>query len=123
MGDRGNIVVQSNNKRVYLYGHWSGTAMPGILKKALAKRWRWDDASYLTRIIFDVLTEGCHGEETGFGIGTEPPDNEHPLIVVDVDKQQVRFEPDTRVGFSSIGLPRKSTYSFEDYVLNGPEQF
>jgi hypothetical protein len=35
---------------------------------------RWDDDAYLARIMFDQMTLGDHGEETGFGITTSPPD-------------------------------------------------
>lgn len=92
MGDRGNIVMQYNGKkeqRIYFYGHWSGCDMPGILQGALKKRVRWDDDSYLSRIVFDALTKGRQGEETGFGISPFITDNEHDLLVVDLDNKKV----------------------------------
>ena len=97
MGDRGNIaIVQDSEKTltaggaVWLYGHWSGSDLPAILQKSLAKKWRWIDAQYLARIIFDDLTAGHHGEETSFGIGTGPGDNEYPYLVVDGAAQIVK---------------------------------
>lgn len=111
MGDRGNIKVyqnDENNTAVYLYTHWRGSEIYGILKKALAKKWRWDDPAYLTRIIFDVMTEGDHGEETGFGISTSVCDNEHTIIGVNCEKQQVSFEDEA----GNV----KSFLSFEAFV-------
>lgn len=92
MGDRGNIVVRSsqdNRDDVWFYGHWSGYKIENTVQKALAKKWRWGDTSYLARIVFDQFTAGKHGEETGFGISTCLQDNEYPVIVVDDDKQRV----------------------------------
>lgn len=96
MGDRANCIVTQNQYResppVYLYTHWGGYDLPGTVQRALQQERRWDDAPYLTRIIFDVMTDGQHGNETGFGISTEICDNSYPLIVVDVKQQMVRFE-------------------------------
>lgn len=84
MGDRGNIaVVQPDGGRVYLYTHWDGSQIGAILQDALKKRWRWDDPAYLTRIIYDTLVGPAFGQETGYGITTTPPDNEHPILVVE----------------------------------------
>lgn len=93
MVDRGNIVVQSESDgRIYFYAHWRGSEVQEIARKALAKRWRWDDDVYLRRIVFDTLTEGESGKETGFGISTRLTDNENPIVVLDVDKQKVWLE-------------------------------
>lgn len=88
MGDRGQVKIGS----VLLYSHWNGTELKANVKKALAKRWRWDDAEYLTRIIFDVMTQNQRDEETGFGIGTTlHTDLNNPLIEVYVEKQTVKI--------------------------------
>lgn len=90
MGDRGNIVVLDEiGPPIYLYSHWGGYDLGDTLSKALAREQRWDDGSYLARIIFDTMTEGDHGSETGFGIATYAPDNEYPYLVVDVARQRV----------------------------------
>jgi hypothetical protein len=95
MGDRGNIVVRqtsdTNTDDVWLYTHWGGSEIEETLRLALSSpigQRRLNDASYITRIIFDKLT-GCRGEETGFGISTTMPDNEHDILVFDVEKQTV----------------------------------
>jgi len=87
MGDRGNIFVRESadkeeTRGVYLYSHWGGEELPLVLKRALSRKVRWDDGPYLTRIIFDEMTEGQRGEETGFGISATLGDNEHPIITV-----------------------------------------
>ena len=84
MGDRGTVEIHG----VYLYTHWGASDLIDVVRKALAKKWRWDDQIYLARIIFDTMLEGCHGTETGFGIMTEPID-EWRCIHVDCNKQRV----------------------------------
>ena len=92
MGDRGNIVVEQEKGRIYLYTHWRGSKIGSVLQVALRKRWRWDDEAYLTRIIFCELINGSERDETGFGIAVEPPDNSHPFLIVDCRSRTVRRE-------------------------------
>lgn len=106
MGDRGQILIKDIG--VYLYTHWSGCALKALLQDALAKRWRWNDEEYLARIIFDVMSDGSHGEETGFGIGTtEHNDLNNPLLVVDCKKQVV-----SEIGEEGIN----KSWSFEEFL-------
>lgn len=91
MGSRANVVVRENESQVWLYCHWSGSSYVDKTRAAIAKRWRWTDAPYLARIIFDTLTEGHQGDETGFGITTRITDNEYPVLVVDCTRKQVYF--------------------------------
>jgi len=92
MGDRANIAVQVRGERVYLYTHWNGYDLPETVRRALARKQRWDDAPYLTRIIFCEMVRGEETEESGFGISTQLGDNSYPLIVVDVAAQTVSCE-------------------------------
>jgi len=85
MGDRGNIKVGG----VYLYTHWTGRKIKHILQKALLRQQRWNDESYLTRIIFCELCDDYKGE-TGYGISTFMPDNQHNILEVDCDKQRIK---------------------------------
>lgn len=90
MGDRANIVIQERDGGlIYLYSHWGGTDLWETLRGTLAKRWRWDDSSYLARLIFQDMTRGSEDEETGFGISTHLCDNEHPLLVVNCESKSV----------------------------------
>lgn len=94
MGDRGNIVVQAHGQRVYLYTHNQGYEVQEIAARALRRNQRWDDPSYLTRIIFCEMVKGRESTETGFGIWPTLGDNSHPLVIIDVDSQKVYLESD-----------------------------
>lgn len=91
MGDRGNIVIRNkeNDKHIFLYTHRSGYRMPERLHEALEKgKDRWDDAPYLSRIIFQALLNG-DTSATGVGLTTYLTDNEYPLLVVDIEENKV----------------------------------
>jgi len=104
---------------VVLYTHWTGHSLPETLRVALAKKWRWNDHAYLTRIIFDTMTAGQHDEETGFGISTGLPDNSYALLVVDPDNRRVlvRAAPDWQAEDHGL-LNGKilAQFMFEDYI-------
>jgi len=85
MGDRANVLISG----VYLYTHWGGRHLPFIVRDALKKKWRWDDDAYLTRIVFCEMVKGQEAEETGFGICSYMPDNEHPVIELNCDNQTI----------------------------------
>jgi hypothetical protein len=107
MGDRANVYVKQAG--VYLYTHWGGTELPQQLQKALAKRWRWNDESYLTRVIFDTMSEGEQGKETGFGIASWVGDGDDRVLTVDTDKQTVSI--------STSG----TVYTFDEYIKGTPD--
>jgi hypothetical protein len=94
MGDRGDIYVHEGDAPgVYLYTHWDGSALPHIVQRALISRegrMRWNDAPYLTRIIFEVLIRGNEGQATGYGISAQRSDGR--LIKVDVTAQTVTLD-------------------------------
>jgi hypothetical protein len=103
MGDRANIYVHRGDEPgVYLYTHWNGYEYLQVAQRALAKGWRWTDEQYLTRIIFDVMTDGDHGGETGFGISAVMGDNGHEVLKIDVASQRV-----------TLGV---SSWSFAEFV-------
>lgn len=115
MGDRGNIAIRQrlSKEYIYLYTHWEGSELPETLQTALASpegRGRWTDEAYLARIIFDHMT-GLAGGETGFGISTSPPDNEHPFLVVDCARQVVEIHSSSGINVSLLEI------AFQDYVL------
>ncbi len=86
MGDRANFeLIDDNGGRIYLYSHWNGYKMPDILQKALIRgKERWDDESYLFRVIFCELIreEGGIDDIAGAGISTYLTDNNHPIISI-----------------------------------------
>lgn len=125
MGDRANIVVlqpkgnrvkqvtdalfAKDRERIYLYSHWGGSDLPLRLQEVLTRRVRWDDHSYLTRIIFCAMVRQEIDGETGYGISTTRPDNEHDYLVVDCDTQTV-----SRVREDSGRVVKK--WSFEKFI-------
>jgi len=93
MGDRANIVLHySNKQQIYLYTHWRGYCLPSILQSALKRGYsRWNDESYLARIIFSEMIQNEVLNETGYGLSTVPPDNQHSYINVYLDEQRVEI--------------------------------
>lgn len=94
MGNRGEIYVHEGDKPgVYLYSHWGASALPHVVQRALISREgrnRWNDAPYLTRIIFEQLIRGSEGGETGYGISAQR--TEGPVVSVDVADQTVTLD-------------------------------
>lgn len=91
MGDRAQVKIVSKyaDTPVYLYTHWGASDLDAAVFRAVAKKWRWDDHEYLTRIIFDEMTMGSQGEETGFGIGTSLHGDVWRVIEVNCDTQTI----------------------------------
>lgn len=121
MGTRANIgIEQWGGKVVYLYTHWSGDSTPEMLRKALARRKRWDDPSYLARIIFDAMTEDDHGSETGFGIDALPAtDANRPLLMVHPgEAPTVTMHPGREPN-----APPLKTWTFEEFLETGADAF
>ena len=117
MGDRANCVVKDGDSEVFLYTHWGGEDLPKVVQAALQRQWRWDDGQYLARIIFEeLIPPNLRHTETGFGITSTLGDNEHPLIVVDVPAEQVRFETEkTRT--------EMACYTLKEYCALGKAEY
>ena len=122
MGDRAYIFVADDKSRddallgVYLFTHWGGSDLPFVFQAALALRLRWDDPSYLARIVFCAMVRGVEEEEAGFGISATLGDNDHLVIVADCQNRKVAFcRPDI---FESYGIQEGAiaSWSFEEYV-------
>ena len=116
MGDRATFAVETHpDKRVYFYAHWTGHNVPKVIQTALSLRERWNDATYLARMLFCHL---CHGEEmgtTGFGIGAELDDSSYPILVLRPAKQIVELH--AYDGDSIVGAWKKPTvvWTFEEF--------
>jgi hypothetical protein len=137
MGDRGNIKIPMpacNGEpagNVFLYGHWSGEDLPKIVQAGLkAGVDRWEDNTYLARIIFCQMMGNDTQSVTGYGIGSYPADNEYPYLVVDVDAQEVRVELPQGGGTAEIirrhhsndTVSGKATWTFLEYVyIDNPQ--
>ena len=105
MGDRANVkFVNGNDAPMFFYTHWSGTDLPTIVAKALKRgKDRWDDGSYLARIIFSESIQDDVLELTGYGISTSVGDGDDRIITVRVDDQTVTdYEGNTK-SFEEFG--------------------
>lgn len=79
MGARNNVILHygtqaepSQDRRIYIYGHWigDGWAIEDALKAA---RPRWGDEPYSARVIIQTLLPAVDpdaSDQTGFGIST-----------------------------------------------------
>jgi hypothetical protein len=93
MGDRGNIIVETDGHRIYLYTHWSGSTLPQIISAALERgKDRWNDGAYLTRILFCELIQNDVLGTTGYGISATMCDGGKDIIV-NVNAQTVDGKP------------------------------
>ncbi len=93
MGDRANIKIKiaKDKPALYIYSHWSGSGLPSILQAALKLAVkRLGDWNYFTRILMDQVTKDGRDKETGWGLGFQPDDNEHNLLVVDYAAKTVK---------------------------------
>lgn len=95
MGDRANVVIRDGNGAdVWLYTHWAGSELPGIVRAALKRgEERWTDAPYLARIVFCEMIRRDVDGLTGYGISADMCDNEHDIMVLDVDAARVKVYP------------------------------
>lgn len=96
MGMRQNVRLNySEGAPVYFYSHWDGgddrndSPLANKVRAALARRERWDDESYLARIIFSEIIKDEIESETGYGIAPYPIDEEFPTIEVDLSKRTI----------------------------------
>lgn len=117
MGDRGNIVMRCSDGDIFFYTHWEGYRIPEIAREAIARRQRWNDEQYLTRIVFCTMVAGHESGETSFGITRSMHDNSYPLLIIDCEKQQVFLEapPEDATGRRQPS-PAAHAVSFADFA-------
>jgi hypothetical protein len=112
MGDRGNIIIRDHGDVVF-YAHSRGSSLPEIVQRALARNERWGDGPYLARIVFCELVSPDPDGVLGFGISTVLCDNEHDLIMLDVNKQKVSTHCED--DFPGLKQPKKS-WTFAEFA-------
>ena len=106
MGDRGNVklIFGKEESPIYFYTHWQGTNLPEIVRHALIRgRSRWNDPSYLARIIFSEMIRNEVDELTGYGIAPFQTDSNHDDVEVCLDAM-------------TVALRHEPAQSFSDYV-------
>jgi len=118
MGDRAVIVIEKDNSglfphEIYFYTHWRGSEIKEILQDALKRgKERWDDGSYLARIIFCSLIGDKKDTTTGFGISTAIVDSEYRLLCVNMEEGVVRIR-NSKISLDSEVI---QTWTFAEYV-------
>jgi len=90
MGDRGQVWIHEDNHDIWLYTHWNAYQLEEKVKKSLSYNRRWNDAEYLTRIIFQEMIRDHFDPFTGYGIGNSLHGDVYRVIDIDVDKQEIK---------------------------------
>lgn len=111
MGDRANVkVLQTTySSPLYLYTHWNGSGWNQVLADALLfGKSEWDDPTYITRILISQMFDDIAHETSGGGVSVgQYPDNEYPILVVDIPTQMVYIE-DTQIRESFDSYAKRS---------------
>lgn len=89
MGTRTDIkLVYENGGKIYLYSHWQyPDDLKKVIKSVLQRKLRWDDYSYLARMIFSAMVREEIDAETGYGLSLNEMGTYE--VVVDLVKQTV----------------------------------
>ena len=77
---------------------------------------RWDDAPYLTRMLFSRMTKGAEEGSTGYGISTYQCDNEYPIIVLTPGKRTVVIEDYQNTDWSGDPEPVTREITFNEFL-------
>ena len=125
MGARGNIVLLDRadpGRRLYLYTHWRGRDLRGVLRDALRRAapgerdgGRWSDASYLARVVFREMTRGEEDDLLGFGISLARAFPDYPELHVDVARGVVR-EVEVTLGERAFVEATLAAWSFGEFA-------
>ena len=99
MGARAQVKIEDTG--VFLYTHWgSGDFGPRYLddrvvedvRTIIRRGKRLSDPEYLARIVFDQMTLGRQGQDTGAGIGATQHGDIDILVTIDTTKRTVRVD-------------------------------
>jgi len=91
IGNKGQIkiLMGKNESPIYLYSHWGASELIKNLQIAMQRNLRWDDPSYLARIIFCQMVKDDLDGETGYGIDTYLHSDIWRLLIVDCENQLI----------------------------------
>jgi hypothetical protein len=95
VADGGTMVrVPENRPSVYFYTHWGAEGLEETLASSLERaRDRWDDETYLARVIFTDMTADAGDDVTGYGIAPYVMEEEFTTLVVDMKAKTVNGTP------------------------------
>jgi len=107
MGDRGLVkMVSEGEPSLNFYTHWGASSLPTTVADGLARGVaRWNDYSYLNRIVFSEMIQHEVLDETGYGISVGEIDHDAwRIVTIDHVAKTVEVSDIPKV------------WSFEDYV-------
>ena len=113
MGCRGTIEVWNDADAprdeeipVVLYTHWGAKEMEDDLRDVLSRKLRWNDPSYLSRMIFSRMIRNDIDGELNYGILTDNVGDAEVEIIVDCNRQEVIVK----------GWDENDTYTFDEFI-------
>lgn len=90
MGARAQVKIEDTG--VFLYTHWGSKEIVEDVRTVIRRGLRLTDPEYLARIVFDQMTLGEQGSETGAAIGTSQYGDNDILVTIDTTKRTVRVD-------------------------------
>ena len=109
MGARRNVKLIYKENVIYFYTHWGAEELETDIKNALIRgKNRWDDESYLARIIFSEMIKDEVMGETGFGISPYEIDPDYKTIEINFNENTVDGIP-----FNEV-VEEKGSLSFNE---------
>lgn len=90
MGARAQVKIEDTG--VFLYTHWGSGEIVEDVRTVIRRGKRLNDPEYLARIVFDQMTLGRQGSETGAGIGTSQHGDIAVLVTINTEKKTVRVD-------------------------------
>ena len=90
MGARAQVKIEDTG--VFLYTHWGSKEIVEDVRTVIRRGLRLTDPEYLARIVFDQMTLGEQGSETGAGISTTQHGDNDILVTIDTTKRTVRVD-------------------------------
>ena len=99
-----------NKCPLYLYNHEGSNSLVSIVFEVLSRKERWDDADYLSRMIFCAMVpESEWHESTNYGIGTSLYMDLQLFISINVPLQKITIQ-------LTEDLHNPIVYTFEEFV-------
>jgi len=111
MGARAQVKIEDTG--VFLYTHWGSGEIVEDVRTVIRRGLRLSDPEYLARIVFDQMTLGRQGSETGAGIGTSQHGDIDVLVTIDTTKRTVRVD--------DIWEKTSTTQTFQEFAEGGDQ--
>ena len=131
MSDPGNLgfLTLGSTSSIWLYTHWEGANLPTLARLAItAAQPRWGDPAYATRIALAAVAADYTAPD-GWGVDTEPGENEHRALLIDWEDRTITLLPDDltdswgelSVNARIMGLAFAPVATFAEYLALAPD--